>query len=404
MTPSDAPAPDQAEVRRTIAILSVCGFASALSTRFVDPMITVIARDLAADPLQVALLSTAYALPYALIQLVLGPIGDALGKELVTKIIMVVLTVTLFACAAAASLGMLFVFRVLSGMAAGGIIPLGLATIGDRVRMEDRQVAIGHFLTAVLTGQLLGGIGAGFVADRFGWRGVFVFAAALAAISTLAVLVGFRSYRSSGGELSFASAGRRYRSILAITRVRWLMFFVFAEGILIYGVHPYVAAMFEASGTGGPTEAGIAIAGFAVGGILYTLMVGVLLRVLGLFRMLRVAGLIAAAGYLALAPVLPVPYAVAAMFVVGIGFYMLHNSFQTQMTGVVSDGRASALALHAFGFFIGQAIGPVLFGLFLSNLGRAPALVACACGLVALGFTASFVLSRPASPPANSGR
>lgn len=398
MTSPAAPIADPGEVRRTIAILSICGFASALSTRFVDPMITVIARDLAADPLHVALLSTAYALPYALIQLVLGPIGDALGKELVTKIIMVALTVTLFACAVAPNLSTLFVFRVLSGMAAGGIIPMGLATIGDRVGMQDRQVAIGHFLTAVLTGQLLGGIGAGIVADGFGWRGVFVFAAVLTAMSTTAVLVGFRAYRSAGGELSFASAGRRYRSIIAIVRVRWLVLFVFAEGVLVYGVHPYVAAMFEASGTGGPTEAGIAIAAFAIGGILYTLMVRRLLRILGLYRMLRIAGFICAAGCFAIAPMLPAPAAIAGMFAIGIGFYMLHNSFQTQITEAAPEARASAVSLHAFGFFIGQALGPVMFGLLLANLGRAPALVACAFGLAALGLTAAAVLSRPSEP------
>lgn len=393
-----SPAEDPGEIRRTIAILSVCGFASALSTRFVDPMITVIARDLQSDPLQVALLSTAYALPYALIQLVLGPIGDALGKELVTKLLMVALTITMFACCLAPNLPSLFAFRVLSGIAAGGIIPMGLATIGDRVGMEDRQVAIGHFLTAVLTGQLLGGIGAGLVADGFGWRGVFLFGAVLAAISAAAVLVGFRNYRSAGGELSFASAGKRYRRIISIGRVRWLMFFVFAEGILIYGVHPYIAAMMEASHTGGPTEAGITIAGFAIGGILYTLAVRWLLRMLGLIRMLRLAGFICAGGYLLLAPTLPAAVAVAAMFVVGIGFYMLHNSFQTQMTEVVPEARASAVSLHAFGFFIGQAIGPVTFGLLLSNLGRAPALVTCAVGLAALGLTAAHILSRPMNP------
>lgn len=399
MSLSAAPASDPAEVRRTIAILSICGFASALATRFVDPMVTVIARDLAADPLRVALLSTAYALPYALIQLVLGPIGDALGKELVTKLVMVALTLTLFACAVAPDLPTLFGFRVLSGMAAGGVIPMGLATIGDRVRMSDRQVAIGHFLTAVLTGQLLGGVGAGIVADTIGWRGVFMFATAVSAVSAGAVLVGFRSYRSAGGELSFASAGKRYRRIVGIGRVRWLMFFVFAEGILIYGVHPYIAPMLESTGMGGATQAGIAIAGFAIGGILYTLIVRWLLRILGLLRMLRVGGLIAACGYLALAPALPASVATAAMFVVGIGFYMLHNSFQTQMTEVVPDARASAVSLHAFGFFVGQALGPVVFGQLLAHLGRAPALVACAAGIVVLGLLAARILGVPMGQP-----
>jgi predicted MFS family arabinose efflux permease len=398
--PASASAHDPAEARRTILILSICGFASALSTRFVDPMITVIARDLEADPLNVALLPTAYALPYALIQLVLGPTGDAFGKELVTKIVMMVLAVMLLACCLAPNLPMLFAFRVLAGLAAGGIIPMALATIGDRVPMAERQVAIGRFLTAVITAQLLGGVGAGVIADQIGWRGAFGFAAGLTAVAAVAVLVGFRNRRQAAGELSFSSAGRRYARIVSIARVRWLMAFVFAEGILIFGVQPYVAAMLESAGTGGPVEAGLAMGAFAVGGILYTFGVRWLLRTLGLGVMMKVAGVFAALGYVALAPDMSAAAAIAAMFAVGIGFYALHNSYQTQMTEVVPDARASAVSMHAFGFFIGQALGPVVFGLLLTNLGRAAALIACAAGLAALGFVSSRIL---AAAPSKGG-
>ena len=46
-----------------------------------------------------------------------------------------------------------------------------------------------------------------------------------------------------------------------------------------------------------------------------------------------------------------------AMVVLGLGFYMLHNSFQTQVTEIAPTARASAVALHAFSFFVGQALG-----------------------------------------------
>ncbi len=64
-----------------ILILAVSGFASTSAGRSVEPLVGVIARDLASDPRTVALLATAFALPYAFIQPILGPIADALGKE-----------------------------------------------------------------------------------------------------------------------------------------------------------------------------------------------------------------------------------------------------------------------------------------------------------------------------------
>lgn len=386
--------------RRTILILSVCGFASALSTRFVDPMIGVIARDLAADPLTVALLSTAYALPYALIQPVLGPFGDAVGKELVVKVLLISLAIVLLAASITTNLTALFVLRVLSGAAAGGIIPIALATIGDRVAaMGERQVAISRFLTATISGQLLGGVGSGALAGLISWRGVFVVAAGISAVAAVAVLLGFRRAGAAQGEFSLRIALDRYRRILGIPRALALMAFVFAEGIFVFGVQPYIAPLLERDGLGGPTQAGLIIGGFAIGGIIYTLIVRWLLATLGLPRMLRTAGLLAALAFGALAPGLPWGWEAAAMMVLGAGFYMLHNSFQTQITEVVPEARASAVSMHAFSFFIGQALGPVTYGLLLGALDRGGAMLVCGAGVLVLGLVAATVL-REAYPRA----
>lgn len=392
-----APSEDAAAIRRTILLLSVCGFASALSSRFVDPMVGAIARDVVADPHRVALLATAYALPYALIQPILGPIGDAIGKERIVKLLLAGLTLSLVGAALATDLTVLAIFRVLSGATAGGIIPLSLATIGDRVAMGERQVAIGRFLTATISGQLLGGAGAGLVADAASWRGVFWIAAAISFAATIAIAVGFRRASGTGGRFSLAVAGERYRRILGLGRARALYAFVFVEGILVFGVLPYLAPLLEEAGLGGPTQAGLIIAGFAVGGIVYTLIVRWLLGLLGLGRLLKLGGIATAGAFVCLAPSLAWPFQAAAMFVLGLGFYMLHNSYQTQVTEVVPEARASAVALHAFSFFIGQALGPILFGGLLALLGRGAALPVCAVGLLALGYVSSRILA-PGQP------
>lgn len=389
MSPGPAPTTDPAAIRRIITILSVCGFASGLSTRFVDPMVGAIARDLRADPLTVALLSTAFALPYALIQPVLGPVGDALGKERIMKVLLFVLAATLLAASLTPDLTALFGLRMLSGAVGGGIIPMSLAMIGDRVAMSERQVAIGRFLGFAIAGHLLGGLGSGVVADQVGWRGAFALAAALALGAGIAVVLGFRDSPAPPGSFSFPVAAQRYRHVLGIGRARALMAFVFIEGVLVLGLPPYIAPLLEAAGAGGPTEAGLVLGGFAVGGIIYTVIVRWLLGVLGLRRMLTVAGFVVAGALAALAVSLPWGVEAAAMLVMGLGFYMMHNSFQTQMTEVAPDARASAVSMHAFFFFVGQALGPVVFGLLLAHLGRAGAMAVCATGIVVTAYVAA---------------
>ena len=68
---------------RTPPVLKIVGlvvFASTLFTRAVDPVIPQIALDFAIDVKTAALLSTAYTFPYALVQPVLGTLGDFFGK------------------------------------------------------------------------------------------------------------------------------------------------------------------------------------------------------------------------------------------------------------------------------------------------------------------------------------
>src|SRR5215203_5345461 len=48
----------------------------------------------------------------------------------------------------------------------------------------------------------------------------------------------------------------------------------------------------------------------------------------------------------------------ASMVVLGFGFFLLHNSVQTEVTELAPSARASSFSLHAFSFFMGQAVGP----------------------------------------------
>jgi predicted MFS family arabinose efflux permease len=392
LNPDDAHA---AATRRMIAILAVCGFASTFALRFIDPMIGVISRDLASDPHTIALLSTAFALPYAFIQPVLGPIGDAVGKERIVQVCLVIMTLTLAGAVVTGSVEMMFVLRVISGAAAGGVIPLALATIGDRVPMAERQVAISRFLLFVISGQLIGGSLSGILSTWIGWRGVFALACAISIAATVAVLVGFGWTREAAGRFQPSVAVLRYARIVSLPRARALFAFVFVEGALIFGIQPYIAPMLEQRGAGGAAQAGLIIACFATGGILYTLTVRSLLRVLGLRLMLVIAGVICGLGFLAMASGGPWGLDAVAMLGMGIGFYMLHNSFQTQVTEVAVDARASAVSLHAFSYFVGQAIGPVLFGLGLSTFGQGGAATVAGVGILVLGLLAARVIGQP---------
>ncbi len=389
------PSAQAASIPRLIVVLACAGFGSTFALRSVEPLVGVLARDLASDVHTVALLSTAFALPYALIQPVLGPIGDALGKERVISACLAVLTLALLLCSFAPDLGALFGLRMLAGAAAGGCIPLSLALLGDRVPMERRQVAIGRFLVAAILGQLTGSTFAGLIEGLIGWRGVFAVTSAVAALGCAATLVGFdRRERVPARRPAFGQALARYRDILANPRARILFSAVFIEAIAIFGVFPHLAPLIEARGEGGPREAGLVLAGFAVGGLAYSALVGVLVRFLGLPRMLIGGGLICGGSLTVVGLAGTWQADCAALTAMGLGFYMLHNTYQTQVTEVAPSARASAVALHAFSFFCGQALGVAIIGQALLRLGQFGALAACALTILALGIATAIALGR----------
>ena len=101
---------------------------------------TVVASDFSISVQQAALLVSAYGLPYAAMQPVLGPIGDAYSKARLIKML-VITTVSTAIASVAPNYTTLMVSRMIAGIVAGGIFPVGLALIGDRTALAERQVA-----------------------------------------------------------------------------------------------------------------------------------------------------------------------------------------------------------------------------------------------------------------------
>jgi MFS transporter, DHA1 family, inner membrane transport protein len=151
-----------------LKIVLLVVFAQTIFTRAVDPVIPLIAADFAIDVKTAALLSTVFALPYALVQPALGVIGDFTGKTRLMNVSLVVIALSALICAVATTFSVLVAMRIAAGLVAGGIFPVAMALIGDLIAVNQRQVAIGRLLAVALTGNLLGSLIAGIIGDLLG--------------------------------------------------------------------------------------------------------------------------------------------------------------------------------------------------------------------------------------------
>ena len=385
-------------------IFALCAFASGFALRLIDPIVLPVAQHFGVAPTSAALLNTAYALPAALGQPFLGALGDRFGKAACIRLCVTGLALMLAVGAVASSFPMLLASRVCAGICAGGLIPLVLAGLGDAYRMAERQVMIGRMLFAIISGQMLGSMVSGLVSQAFDWRAPLVVAALIAAVAAstawLAMPTPARE-QAAAGAVGAVSFGTLYRRVFENPKAPWLYGGVLAEGALFFGLFPFMGSILieRSAGSVAATagEAGLVLGAFGVGGLLYAVAVRALIRHLGVSRMALLgacgAGLCMAA--LAFAPAWWL--AAAAMLGAGFFLYMLHNSMQTEATELAPSARGSAVSLFACGFFLGQGIGPLLFGPLAHLIGFPGALLATGLALVVMGLVmVRRVFDRPA--------
>ena len=351
-------------------------------------MVPKIAADLAIDVKTAALLSSAFTFPYAFMQPALGTIADFFGKTRLMNVSLAAVVTTTLISAFISSFPLLLTMRIVAGVCAGGIFPVGVAIVGDLVPVHERQVAIGRLLAVGLTGNLIGAVISGVVGDLFGWRGVFF---SIGGFGLLVAVIAFFAFRGmtvgKPKPFNLAAAVAGFRGVLADPRAKFCFGSVFFEGIVIHGMFPYVALLLLAAGQTHSSYAGIVIAAFGFGGIVFSLALPFLVVHLS-ERQLMLSGTAGAATAFVLIALNMQWYAQAAVFMLfGLGFYMLHNCIQVHVTDLTQTARGAALSMHSSAFFSGQAIGPVYYGYAFGHWGvHVPPLIG-AVVIVAVGLT-----------------
>jgi predicted MFS family arabinose efflux permease len=188
-----------------------------------------------------------------------------------------------------------------------------------------------------------------------------------------------------------------YRTIFANPNAYVCFGAVFVEGCCVLGLFPYLAAFLFELGETSLAIAGIVIAGFAVGGLFYTLTVSRFLPRLGVNGMMITGATLVGLQLAALAFGPGWKFQALSLLLMGWGFYMIHGSLQVFASELSVEARATSLSLHSFFFFMGQTVGPIAYGFGIQNLGKIPTLLTGAVVMVFVGLACTRWL-RPMKP------
>jgi predicted MFS family arabinose efflux permease len=174
------------------------------------------------------------------------------------------------------------------------------------------------------------------------------------------------------------------------------------EAICLFGLFPYMAGLLAAGGEARAAIAGVVLAGFGVGGIIYATSVSMLLARLGERRLMIGGGSLMGLALAVVAFQLPWQLQCVNFVFLGLGFYMLHGVIQIYASELAPAARGSAMAMHSAAFFFGNAFGPVVYGVALPTAGLAPTVVVSGAILAGVGVVCARLLRRgPSSGPSS---
>ena len=237
---------------------------------------------------------------------------------------------------------------------------------------------------------------------------MFFFLSALFAVATIALLIEF--FRNPLTHAGHATAKRSrgfvtdYATVLRSPWARLIIAWRFIESAFMFGAFTYVGADLHLRFGVSFAVVGLFVGAFAIGGLIYSLSVR---RLVGRLRADRARhrrrddprgrlhdNCICAARLIA-------PFAITA---IGLGFYMLHNTLQTNATQMTPEARGTAVAIFSSALYLGQTAGRRHQRNRFRPIHRGAGVPDCGDGFAGAGIVVCAKLRRHAKKLCHSGR
>ena len=311
---------------------------------------------------------------------------------------------------------------------------MSLGYIGDKVPYQDRQISLGRFMSALMIGQIVGSTLGGVFGQYLGWRYIFVvFGVVSIAVSALLwresrrvverrnasrtlgaailtvpiggtlIFVGLLGLLPTVGSVASEAAGAaflvyalatQYGSMLRLPGAYLVLGTVMLEGLFVFGGLSYLASSLTDRFGINYAYAGLMVAGFGAGGLIYSLSVKKLVAGAGELGVLVIGGSLLGAAFTFIGLMPSWHWFIPAVIVLGMGYYTMHGTLQTRATELAPQARGAAVSLFAFFFFLGQATGPQLLGSILKARGYPAAFIVAGIGLLATALISRQLFAR----------
>ncbi|KAJ6088813.1 MFS general substrate transporter [Penicillium sp. IBT 16267x] len=157
-----------------LGLVSFIAFLSPLSSSIPAPGIGLMDEQFGVtSTILSALAVSIFVLGFAVGPLIMSPLSETYGRQVVLNSSNFLLSVWQIGCALSPNMASLIVFRFLAGLGGSACLAVGGGVISDLFPLHQRGQANALFTTGPLFGPVVGPIIGGFIAQRAGWRWVY---------------------------------------------------------------------------------------------------------------------------------------------------------------------------------------------------------------------------------------
>jgi len=185
------PGVDKLTLPSFATLLVICcgvAFGGYLGSHMRLPVVPLYARSLGADTVQVGFINSAFLLMAALLSLPLGILSDRIGRKLLAALGLLILAFTSFLLYLSRTPVQLFWIYALFGVGLAAFGPTMMSLVADISPPTHLGRSYGWYTTSLYSSMTLGPAMGGFIAQKFGFRDVFLTSAILI-IAVLGLLV-----------------------------------------------------------------------------------------------------------------------------------------------------------------------------------------------------------------------
>jgi MFS family permease len=374
---------------------------------------TLIQKEFHLSDTEVGLLGSAFLLVYAVAAVPFGYWADrGIRKVVIGAGVLIWSLATLFT-GFARNFPQLFISRAILGVGEAGYYPAGTSLLSDYFPKEQRGRVMSIWGVGSTIGIAVGFAGGGYIAEKFGWRSAFFFAAVpgiLCALLAFGLREPLRGSAEKRGPALAKTQDASLRMFVNLMRIRTLRATILSQTLLYFVLASnafwlpiLLNRRFDMSVSQAGLLAGVVI---VLGGLIGTLGGGWLSDHLGkkspkAYLQVGIAGFIVGAVFIVIALIAPlsvgpIPVFVPAFLVAVVAIYLYSGPFTALSQAVVSPAlRASAVTLllfisHVFGDshstldigFISDRIGSLQTALLITS----PTLLLVAALIAATGL------------------